>query len=403
MMFRIAVSAAGLVATLVLLPAGAVAQSGDDCQPFGRMPNYLPMHKGAQPRNYDGMEVRIKRGDDIVVEFVAGRACRQVYTIRDGAQMSSDLEIQKNYLTQAAKIGGKQTYADDRHLFVRGAAPGRDTWLYVYSQENEIQVTVVEVQPFKPTLTAPSGADHRLFGHMPNYSGKAEKRNFDKFTFNYMDGDDRKDIEVQGARHGVVYLPRDGATYSSDLDVRENYRAAIENLGGQVLFSEDRTLSARADVKGQTIWLHIYTQENEIQLNVIEEKLFEASIKAPVASALKAALDKDGRVALYVNFDFAKAVLQPDAAPVIGQVVKLLQDNPALKLSVEGHTDNVGGDDYNMKLSTARAAAVLAAVTAQGVGKDRLGSQGFGAGKPIADNASGEGRAKNRRVELVKR
>ena len=392
-----------VTALLVLLPSQAPAQSGDDCQPFGRMPNYLPMHKGAQPRNYDGMEVRIKKGDDIVVEFVAGRACRQVYTIRDGAQMSSDLEIQKNYLTQAAKIGGKQTYADDRHLFVRGAAQGRDTWLYVYSQENEIQVTVVEVQPFKPTLTAPSGADHRLFGHMPNYSGKAEKRNFDKFTFNYMDGDDRKDIEVQGARHWVVYLPRDGATYSSDLDVRENYRAAIEALGGQVLFSEDRTLSARADVKGQTIWLHIYTQENEIQLNVIEEKPFEASIKAPVASALKAALDKDGRVALYVNFDFAKAVLQPDAAPVIAQVVKLLQDDPALKLSIEGHTDNVGGDDYNMKLSAARAAAVVAAVTAQGVGKDRLGSRGFGAGKPIADNASGEGRAKNRRVELVKR
>ena len=403
MILRIASSTAGAAVPFALLLTHAVAQSGDDCQPFGRMPNYDPMHKGAQPRNYDGMEVRVKKGDDHEVQFVAGRACRQVYTIRDGAQMASDLEIQKNYLSQSVKIGGKQTYADDRHLFVRGSASGKDTWLYVYSQENEIQVTVVEVQPFKPTLPAPSGPDHRLFGHMPNYSGKGEKRNFDKFTFNYKDGDDRKDIEVQGARTSVVYLPRDGATYSSDLDVRENYRAAIEALGGQVLFSEDRTMSARADVRGQTIWLHIYTQENEIQLTVIEEKPFEASIKPPEASALKMALDKTGRVALYVNFDFAKAALQPDAAPVIAQVVKLLQDNPALKLSIEGHTDNVGGDEYNKKLSTARAAAVVVAVASQGIAKDRLTSRGFGAENPIADNGSGDGRAKNRRVELVKR
>jgi OOP family OmpA-OmpF porin len=114
------------------------------------------------------------------------------------------------------------------------------------------------------------------------------------------------------------------------------------------------------------------------------------------------ALDKTGRVALYVNFDFAKAALQPDAAPVIAQVVKLLQDNPALKLSIEGHTDNVGGDEYNKKLSSARAAAV-AAVAGQGIAKDRLTSRGFGAENPIADNGSGDGRAKNRRVELVKR
>ncbi len=402
MNLRVVLPAAVAVA-LVLQPAAGLAQAGDDCQPFGRMPNYVPMHKGAQPRNYDGMEVRIKKGDDIVVEFVAGRACRQVYTIRDGAQMSSDLEIQQNYLSQAAKFGGRAVFTDDRHIYVRGGAPGKETWLHVYSQENEIQVAVVEVQPFKPTLTAPSGADHRLFGHMPNYSGKAERRNFDKFIFNYMDGDERKDIEVQGARHSVLYLPREGATYSSDLDVRENYRHAIEALGGQVLFSHDRTMSGRVDVKGQTIWLHIYTQENETQLTVIEEKPFEASIKPPAASALKSALDRDGRVALYVNFDFAKAALQPDAAPVVAQVVKLLQDNPALKLSVEGHTDNIGGNDYNTKLSAARAAAVVAAVTAQGIGKDRLVSRGFGAEQPIADNASGDGRARNRRVELVRR
>ena len=87
MILRIASSAAGAAVPFALLLTHAVAQSGDDCQPFGRMPNYDPMHKGAQPRNYDGMEVRVKKGDDHEVQFVAGRACRQIYTIRDGAQM----------------------------------------------------------------------------------------------------------------------------------------------------------------------------------------------------------------------------------------------------------------------------------------------------------------------------
>jgi outer membrane protein OmpA-like peptidoglycan-associated protein len=155
-------------------------------------------------------------------------------------------------------------------------------------------------------------------------------------------------------------------------------------------------------VNGQTIWMGLYTQENEIQLTVIEEKAFEASMKPPEASALKAALDKDGRVALYVNFDFAKSTLKPDAAPVIAQVLKLLKDNPALKLAIEGHTDNVGGHDYNAKLSQARAGAMVSALVAQGIAAERLKSGGFGPDKPIADNATSEGRAKNRRVELVK-
>jgi outer membrane protein OmpA-like peptidoglycan-associated protein len=136
---------------------------------------------------------------------------------------------------------------------------------------------------------------------------------------------------------------------------------------------------------------------------VIEEKPFQASLQAPQANALKTALDREGRVALYVNFDFAKATLKPDAAPVVAQIVKLLKDNPGLKLSVEGHTDNVGTHDANLKLSEQRAAAVMGALVSAGIPRDRLQSAGYGPDKPVADNDTGEGRAKNRRVELVKR
>lgn len=151
-------------------------------------------------------------------------------------------------------------------------------------------------------------------------------------------------------------------------------------------------MNARLENNGQTIWLNVYSQENDIQLEIIEEKAFQASITAPEASAMKTALDKDGRISLYVNFDFNKATLKADAAPVVGQVVKLLKDNPGLKLEIGGHTDNIGGRDYNLNLPAQRVAALVA----QGVAADRLRAAGYGPDKPIADNDKDEGRAKNR-------
>jgi outer membrane protein OmpA-like peptidoglycan-associated protein len=117
---------------------------------------------------------------------------------------------------------------------------------------------------------------------------------------------------------------------------------------------------------------------------------------------MKTALDRDGHVTLYINFDFNKATLKPDAAPIIAQILALLKANPDLKLSVDGYTDGVGLHDYNVKLSQARAAAVVAALEAQSIAAGRLASAGYGPDKPIASNDTDDGRAKNRRVELVK-
>jgi outer membrane protein OmpA-like peptidoglycan-associated protein len=118
--------------------------------------------------------------------------------------------------------------------------------------------------------------------------------------------------------------------------------------------------------------------------------------------SLKTALDRDGHVPLHLNFDFAKATLLPDAQPVLAQVVAMLKADPALKLSVEGHTDGVGAAKTNQALSQQRAAAVVAALTQAGIAANRLKAVGYGASKPVDSNETTEGRAKNRRVELVK-
>jgi outer membrane protein OmpA-like peptidoglycan-associated protein len=389
------------LAAAITCSTAAPAANGD-CPPFGRMPNYVAQGE-AQLRNYDAIELRMARSDGSEETVtVAGRVCRQHYSIKDGAQLASDLDIQENYLSQVQKFGVQKLFSDDRNLYARFMQGGKEIWLVLYSQENDIDVTVVEKQPFKPTLLPPSGPDHRLFGHMPNYIGQAQKRNFDKFTFSVQDGEEVNEIEVRGARYTIAYTIKDGATMASVYDTHENYRHVVEALGGQVLHRQDRSMSARLENNGQTIWLNVYSQENDIQLEIIEEKPFQASITAPEASAMKTALDRDGRISLYINFDFNKATLKADAAPVVGQVVKLLKDNPGLRLEIGGHTDNVGGRDYNLRLSAQRAAAIVAALAAQGIAADRLSAAGYGPDTPVAENDKEEGRAKNRRVELVK-
>jgi outer membrane protein OmpA-like peptidoglycan-associated protein len=84
------------------------------------------------------------------------------------------------------------------------------------------------------------------------------------------------------------------------------------------------------------------------------------------------------------------------------QIAQMLQENPALKLRVEGHTDNQGAAAANQALSDKRAQAVVAWLTAHGVTASRLVAKGYGASKPVADNTTEDGRAKNRRVELAK-
>jgi outer membrane protein OmpA-like peptidoglycan-associated protein len=385
-----------------LAPHALAAQAKTaDCSPVGHLPTYGPGDQ--ETRAYDSYDFSVGSEDDPKKVTVAGAKCSQSYTPKSGTDALSDLEIQSNYREQLTKLGAQIVSKDDRDTYAKLVRNGKETWIRVYSQETEIDVTVVDKIPFVDTLIAPSGSDYRLLGHMPGYTADSPtKRNFDKSDFKVQNGDDTSTVTVEGALHNVNYSSGSGAP-ESDLAIQQNYRDALKKLNAQILFTDPNNTAARLDDAGKTIWIKIYSQETGIELTAIEEKAFAASITPPTADALKTALDKDGRIALYVNFDFNKATLKPDAKPVIDQVVALMKNAPALKLEIDGYTDNVGAHDYNVKLSQDRAAAVVTALKAAGVDATRLSSNGFGPDKPIADEATAEGRAKNRRVELVKR
>ena len=114
-------------------------------------------------------------------------------------------------------------------------------------------------------------------------------------------------------------------------------------------------------------------------------------------------LEKMGRAVIYgINFDFNSDVIKLESKATLDQIAAVLQENKDWKMTVEGHTDNIGGDAFNKTLSDKRASAVKAYLIGKGIDTGRLNSSGMGMSKPVASNETEAGRAQNRRVELVK-
>jgi outer membrane protein OmpA-like peptidoglycan-associated protein len=138
-------------------------------------------------------------------------------------------------------------------------------------------------------------------------------------------------------------------------------------------------------------------------VNIIETQAREQRMELVRADAMGASMARDGKVTFYaIQFDTARAEIRPESQPQIAEMVAYLRANPALRVLIVGHTDNQGGLDYNIDLSRRRAASVASALSAAGIAASRLTPQGVGMAAPVSTNDTDEGRAKNRRVEMVR-
>lgn len=202
--------------------------------------------------------------------------------------------------------------------------------------------------------------------------------------------------KFEGEYHSWDYATRDSV---SEIQVYRNYETALKKGGFQIDYeSEPETITAH---KGDT-WIMLDNRGTFYYQTIVTLQQMKQEMTAD-ASSLGDELDKSGHVAVYgIHFDTSKATIQPDSEQVLSEIAKLLDQSPDLKLRVEGHTDNQGTAVANQALSEKRAQAVVAWLTAHGTNASRLTAQGFGQTKPVADNSTEDGRAKNRRVELVK-
>lgn len=252
--------------------------------------------------------------------------------------------------------------------------------------------------------------DHPLINSMPNYHIIAlEEKEFDAFAFpveNSTDLEGRKTKSVEGKFFDYYYAIDEGKTEASPLQIFRNYENAITKAGGKIVAKWYEKNNSYSFVTGQlshnkkNVWIYIEAAGFEYRVLIVEE---EAMVQVIQANEMYDALSKDGFIALNILFETGKAIIQAESQPLIDQVYELLNGNPDLKVSIEGHTDNTGTVAGNKKLSEERAKAVMNALITLGIKAERLSSVGWGQEKPVADNRTEDGRSKNRRVEIVKK
>ena len=252
-----------------------------------------------------------------------------------------------------------------------------------------------------------------------------------------------KTLKLAGRITHLYYLAPQGR---SAFEVFANYREAIDKAGMTTLWScsdEDcgrgfadlavrtmhldleNTLEARigfsdaerpryllAESKRAQGDLHVAVlaatlstrQRAGVYVLIVEGKPMDTGLVTVDADALQRSLRDGGKAVVYgIHFDFGKADVRADSKPQLDAIARALAADPSLRLKITGHTDNVGGADYNRQLSQRRAQAIAAVLGRDyGIAADRLSAAGMGADAPVAGNDSEEGRAKNRRVELVR-
>lgn len=245
--------------------------------------------------------------------------------------------------------------------------------------------------------------DHPAFTRMPDYWIYAcQQKQFEAYSFVVGKG---KTETIEGQYWKIAYRPQNAlAMKPSELQIQRNFENAVQKQSGTVLWSEKGRSTFRLNREGLEIWVELRTDFTSGYALFIVQKSGMAQDIVADAAAMGNDINATGHVAVYgIYFDSGKSLIKPESAAAIGEIAKLLKGQSALKLFVVGHTDNQGGVESNLKLARDRAEAVLQALVGEhGIAPARLRSYGCGPFAPVAPNDGEEGRAKNRRVELVK-
>lgn len=287
----------------------------------------------------------------------------------------------------------------------------------------------------------PGSKDPSFISRYPgSYIKEYEQKEYDEYYLLLGPVKSTSDKDIKGAKTKKIAGKITKILYQcpkgrSNFEVFENYKIAIKKAGFEILY-EDKGENVRAvqhfiwvmnreytggwidsEVYGPFFFLSASSPRQGIfisllvrgsyngpivNLAIVEIKEMEKGLIN--ARQIEEELKAKGRIAIYgIYFDFDKADIKPESEPTIKEIAKFLKDNPEIKVYIVGHTDNIGKLEYNMDLSRRRAEAVVKELVEKyGIEKERLKAFGVGPLAPVASNDTEEGRAKNRRVEIVK-
>ncbi len=250
--------------------------------------------------------------------------------------------------------------------------------------------------------------DHPFFNRLDKYYISDCTENYDEYDF--MMGEDQTQT-LEGTLTMITYSYDGpfGPNLPSKLQVVRNYENAIVQMGGEKVYSKTKDdgewtgATFHLQKEGNDYWLGIYDMIN----NPVDQFGFvlmtmEGMKQEIAANEMFEKINAGEALALYINFETGKSVIKDESQNTVEELYQMMNENPSLKISVEGHTDNVGSKTSNQTLSENRAASLKTALIKKGIGDHRINTVGFGQDQPLADNSTEDGKAKNRRVEIKK-
>ena len=262
------------------------------------------------------------------------------------------------------------------------------------------------------TRDAPGCKDSSLLSRIPGcWIEACVQKDFDSLDL-YRQTEKPDAFEVtkgQPVEGKTAVIEYNCTTNVSPLQIARNAESALKTAGYALVMSGKITNDVGSHVPavvakkgGQWVQVVTDTGGRAYLLSAVQEAGMNQDMKAD-ATAMAAEIQRTGHVAVYgITFDSGQSTIKPQSDAVLKEMVTLLTNNPTWKMRIEGHTDNVGTKELNLGLSSRRSAAVEAWLVAHGVDGTHLTHAGYGDGRPVGDNTTEEGRAKNRRVELVK-
>ncbi len=260
-----------------------------------------------------------------------------------------------------------------------------------------------------PEQDRKGSTDHPLLTRMPNFH-ITDYKDIEFDSFKFLTGDNKKPVpvEVEGHKYYIRYDLDNGAAKPGNLKIVRNVQNALKSIGGKVLLDVEgqwgvfKSSTIMLKKGGKETWISVKAADASYDLTIVEKEGMKQEVTAD-AAAMGSDITTTGHVAVYgIYFDTGKADIKPESDAAISEIAKLLKNKASLKVYIVGHTDNVGSLDSNMKLSKNRADAVVKTLTGKhGISAGRLKPYGMASLAPVASNSSEDGKAKNRRVELV--
>lgn len=250
--------------------------------------------------------------------------------------------------------------------------------------------------------------DHPMFNRMENFNIQGCRENLDAYEFMISDNDFHT---IEGAVTEIIYsFDGDaGVKMPSMSQVVKHYEKATDKMRGIKIHPNTSNYGSQTSatfyfIKDSTeYWLGIYDLDSDPVSQYKFVLLTKGSMQQETSSSnIYKEIDSGNSIPLYINFQSWSSGIKTESLIVVEELHQMLVNNPTLKIIIEGHTDSEGDRIVNQILSGRRAMSVMQALMEKGIPYDRMQTIGYGETRPIADNNTEEGKAKNRRVEIKK-